>query len=668
MIDVPRLVVQYNSLYKVIGNYDLIVLDEYCSTEAMQYGFVDNKSQCYMSLKQRIHETPQVMIMDAGLENKHVLNLTRMTDRKITVHQNLSQKHTNKGVIIVKNKESIKIKLLESLRDGKRVSVPVGTKALADYFEKCVQEELPNIRIIKHTAETVKGSFVDVTTTWSNYDLILYTSCVEAGNSYTDGIDEVFCVMDKSTCGPKSGLQMIMRCRNVVSGNIYLCVDDSGPSRSILPATVSTSFKSVKNYLSQRRVMIRGLNPTNTMPEDHPELRKIPLDLIPVDYIRGTIDVNSPEFNGYCGYIQDKHKQDRNYMFYILLYLRDQGVGFRGELKDIDVDEVEDARADYVKYRKSMNEQDVEDKANAADIDATTYSELLKAGRERKIITKEQRNSMYKYKIMQLYGIENTPKWFIKATKNKTKKYSNLNHYRECIGVTDEIKRQRLMANCAVIGMSKLDDDNIFGKIKQDDAILNTKRCMHALNLMHITVQMTLDSMGMKTLIPMTYTKLTELYQAYIKHYVNDVVVMVNNVEYLLDELQPRQDAIAKDIKMTNPNDRPGISLPYQKNVTPEYCPIKIVSKIINAAFGMNIVVDKRNTCLIDNKITPAMYIVCPWIVIRNKLLPRKDYYTNEGLDLIIMEDEPIVACNMREELGGRSTIIRTHSRANNKI
>lgn len=662
--NIPKLVVQYNSLYQVSSDepYDILILDEYCSSEQLQYGFIEHKSECYEKLKQLIKETPQVFIADAGLENKHILNLTNITDRPIIVHQNMHQKHWNKRVIYCEKKESVKLKLLQSIRRGERSVVPVGTKSLADYYEKCILEEIPGTKVVKYTSETIKSD-IDPVTEWDNYQVIIFTSTIMCGNSYTNPIDNVFCVMDRNTCGPKDALQMIMRCRNITSGNIYLHVDITGPGRETIPKEIRCGFGTIKEYLLQRHVIIRGtLHPNGRLDPDHPELHRLPMDMIRHNPMRKTINPDDPFFNGYCGYVQDRAKQERHYLFLLFLYLRDQGVQYGGELSEFNPDEIEDVRVDCKNYVKETNEKDVDDQVRSLDITDEKYKRYIDAGKRRIRLTKEERNSMRKHGLKNLLETKNITHWAVKAMKGKKNKYNNLKHYKDCIGVRDETERLRLMAECANKKLSKInEDDNSIVILAEDERILTYRHCVHSLNIIQMAVPgVKLEDMCQKTQIVITEDDLSAQLKEYFRVYMDDIKYLRSKIIYKVSPKidrtpiqEPHPDNIntvteGRNLANINLSNETQLTLleeqPVHGDITSEPVTnimdnidyIRSASEIIKSCFCMKFAIDKKNRCLIGNKPSRNIYISSPWEVREGKILPRKENFTVDGEDLTL--------------------------------
>jgi hypothetical protein len=63
----PKMIVQIDSLYKVYGEYDLIILDEVKSINEQLVLQVKNKINCINALIERVKKTPMLYIADANL-------------------------------------------------------------------------------------------------------------------------------------------------------------------------------------------------------------------------------------------------------------------------------------------------------------------------------------------------------------------------------------------------------------------------------------------------------------------------------------------------------------------------------------------------------------------------------------------------------------------------
>jgi len=235
-------------------------LDEYKVIKDLQHTLVvknNKEAQCYNALKCYIRDTPRVYIADALLTNAHVLEISKLRERPVTIYQNFYKKHYENIVWTVDNRELLVHHVIQRLKLGERVAVPVNSKSFAEFVEyivKLVTTELPDIEMSIITADNRADR--PVQELWHNKQLIIYTPTILAGNSYTEPVDAVFGYCTPESCDQGDYMQMLMRCRDIISKSYYICVDNR-PAKKIIPDDILPTFSAIKEYLLNRDVIMR---------------------------------------------------------------------------------------------------------------------------------------------------------------------------------------------------------------------------------------------------------------------------------------------------------------------------------------------------------------------------------------------------------------------------
>ncbi len=131
----PRLCVTYNSLHRVIGSYDLVIFDEYRMTIELQFSTIlQKKLASYKALCARLKYTDKVIIMDALLENKHIMQLKHMSKREITVYQCMNQLHAGKELCVIDTDITAINCALKDIGDNRRVAIASGSAITCRYL------------------------------------------------------------------------------------------------------------------------------------------------------------------------------------------------------------------------------------------------------------------------------------------------------------------------------------------------------------------------------------------------------------------------------------------------------------------------------------------------------------------------------------------------------
>lgn len=478
-----RMIICYPSSYRIRGEFDLVVLDEYKVIKDLQHTLVrknDKEKRCFEALTNYVRDTPRVYVADALLTNAHVLEISRMRQGPMIVYQNFYQKHKGNIVFTVENKHLMLHLILSRLRRGERVAVPTNVKAFADFIEKKVLRELPDIQYSKVTADN--KATIPLQELWHGKQLVVYTPTILAGNSYTDPIDVVFGFFTPMSCDQADDMQMLMRCRNVTSKQYYISIDPK-PAKKLIPDDIPATFKDIKQYYLRRDVIVR----MQSAP-DIPEEFRLPMDMLRFNPSNETFVADDLYFDSYVNFIKQNVIKQREYEFRMLLYMRDCGFSYGGNIyiqaKDRQaVDQISD---EHKEFNKEKRELELDSISNANNILTDEYHKLSK----KRIKTKSDIYEMRKYRLRNHYKIDNVPKWFIKATKGKHQQYSNLLRFEQMNGITDPIEKNELMTT---IGneMLKLkdtpqEDPDIIEHIKETNIALDVNTCFHALNILGI--------------------------------------------------------------------------------------------------------------------------------------------------------------------------------------
>jgi hypothetical protein len=143
-----KIVVCYPSLWRVAGQFDLMVLDEYKAMKKLQHTLVkknNREKSNYEALTQRIKYTPRVYVADALMTNDNMEEIGTMRESEILVYQNFNQKHRGKIVHTVDDVVLLINRIITTLREGKRAGVAVNSKILANFIGEEVAKQLPEI-------------------------------------------------------------------------------------------------------------------------------------------------------------------------------------------------------------------------------------------------------------------------------------------------------------------------------------------------------------------------------------------------------------------------------------------------------------------------------------------------------------------------------------------
>jgi hypothetical protein len=579
VIEGNRICTTYNSMFKCIGDFDLLVIDEYRLVHKMQFNkILTTKHQSYRAFNHRLRTTPRVVIADGLLENKHVLQMKDITKRTVNVYQCMNNFRDDDEVIVIDNDIHAMNRAIRHARQGLRVAVASGSCGHCVFIKNKLQELAPDMNIGLYTRDEMKGIKVDPTTLWNEHQVIVYSPTILAGSSYLGRIDCSYGIFLTGTCGPDASVQMLYRCRN--NNKFYICVKNTNKKR-IIGEGLYPSYSNTLMWLSNKD---RLYNSVSVGEEDI-----IHAGLV---YSTGTVDDNYLQL--YASYVQDEEKARTQYLFHMLLYMRDMGVKFGGldstlNMSHEDQEQVNIVKREFFEFKKDINDKVWTAKAAVPEI---PYHEYLSLDRKTNK-TKEERYKINKYKVMKRYDIPNEQITadIMKQASGNNVKHDNITLFGELSGVPRDKLQDR---------MKDIYLTNLPGKIT--NALSRHK--LDKLGMLETDNEPDLEKTIDKIADPIgrEYLNMTEtIYKDNLfkcMHGVNMLNVLgFNNFKVIYERLFPTaiDPNLSKPYIDANWNELHVIAK--LQEIKPEDYVNKVTKTILEEAFGMSYNVNKDGTC-----------------------------------------------------------------------
>lgn len=487
--DVPQIVVQVDSLWKIRGHYDYLILDEFTYAEAQLIMFTKKKKEVSEALLERIRRTPKIIVADAYITDTTV-DLFRRNREDVVIYENNYPKQQNKNYYIVENKGEFYEKIYNDIDKGKKLIIPCGSKEEADaIYEKLMKKYNGRIQIRKYTSD--ENIDIDVTVEW-HVDVVIYTSVCEAGNSFiAKHFDKCYGYFTANSCPPESAAQMIFRARQLKDETIVLHVNNN--CKIDVPYRIQ-NFRQMKEYLMDRDYIAR---------------EKL-CEVIPMSYIDESIDVNHGYFHMYADIKYRELIGKRNYLLTLMRLLKSQGVQYGRYMR------ADDGKKEL--YRELINEikvikHDNKDKRLEKIVESPNINEekAIEIVQNEKA-TKDEKYALIKYNIKKRYKIQNPNKDFIRAVDRRGKQHTNITICGRLSGIEkeeDKIKIMEEISHIMVYGeykehkyeMEILDENgnnkivevtervkspHIIERITNTERMINYKICMHLINMLRI--------------------------------------------------------------------------------------------------------------------------------------------------------------------------------------
>lgn len=259
----PFVVVQVESLHRVVSKYDTVILDE---SESIYEQFastnVKHLSHIIYNFRNVIAMAKRVICMDAymGERTIELTNELRGINKRNVKFVN--NKFKNQGpnsedgeytynIGYCKNEFYNKIK--ESLANGERIVIMSNTRDKLNAYEKMVQQDFPELNIQSYTSlskSEERGELKDVNRSWLQYNVVMYSPTITAGISFEEKhFNKVFCLFSNMSCNVLSCMQMIGRIRDVGDRNITICLETHYSRCSVTKEGVEEDLLEHRNEL-----------------------------------------------------------------------------------------------------------------------------------------------------------------------------------------------------------------------------------------------------------------------------------------------------------------------------------------------------------------------------------------------------------------------------------
>jgi len=350
-----RLVVQIDSLHLVQGQFDYLICDEIVSTIKHLVDFVREKSYVFEALKNYIRNCNRVLVCDALLNDSIITFFRRLRNDEVYVIDNQFKSFQNRSYKIIEAEKSsvVILSIIEKLSQGLKIAVPTNSKKFADKLYATVSNGYDNF--FKVGLMTIDTDVIPVEQ-WSQYDLLIYTPKVVAGNSFDEVyFDEVIAFGCNKSCDANYFSQMLFRVRNIKKSEMTLYIK-SRPS--FLPVLSKPLHKFIKR-------------------QDDPVYKTG----LTIDNYNQTI-VKNDYYDLYANCLKIKHQSQNNFIGMLKGILNHHGLtendteenGIEEEEKTKEQLKSEEAFIDSC--YEAFNLEIANEVVSASDIDSSTYESL----------------------------------------------------------------------------------------------------------------------------------------------------------------------------------------------------------------------------------------------------------------------------------------------------
>ena len=425
----PNVIVQIDSLHRIQGKVDLLLLDELESTHEHMCGskYID-KNREYASLRNLIKYTPKTICMDANLKDDTV-NVF-FGKKKVVKIQNNYHSFSHLKCDFYSDKTALVNKLYEVLSSGKNIVIPTNSKKMANNLYATITKKFPHLKVLKMDSDS---EYTDVNK-WGEYNVVIYTPKIVAGVSFDEiHFHSVFAFFINNSSNAEPSSQMLFRVRHLIDNNMFIHT----PS-NIKDAYLPIESSEIEPYLNN--IVKEGKYPVDQcgleVDKFNERIRKNEYYLIYREYIKKK-NISKQYFYSYLKYVLLNH--GINCDFVVSVCLPDVKLEITKDIKDASLE---------------LKVEEAEKIANAEVIFSEQYCDLI----EQKERTPEENYSIKRYNLLKSYDLpllkEVNSEWVCKAIPY-TKAYKNYKLFR------DEDNINECIISSEKLHIRKYEDDMI---------------------------------------------------------------------------------------------------------------------------------------------------------------------------------------------------------------
>ena len=221
-----RIIVQVDSLWKVVGKFDLIVFDEITYTLDHVFAFVKKKQQVWEALNQYIQGANKIIAMDALLDNK-TINLFKNNKRSTWVVENKWESFKFKTctyIDFIDVPTTIKY-IKQNLEEWGSLYIPTNSLRFANKLRVYLEQDGINVKLDSSDCDPTPSD------RWADHPVFITTPTNIAGVSCNDEFGKTICYFTQTSCSAEMSSQMMFRVRNTKSSNIDVIIKSSTMGR-----------------------------------------------------------------------------------------------------------------------------------------------------------------------------------------------------------------------------------------------------------------------------------------------------------------------------------------------------------------------------------------------------------------------------------------------------
>jgi len=409
--DADRLVVQIESLHKLlkvstigygyntqikitVPDYDLVIIDE---SESVLNHFssptVKNKEQSFKIMHAIVHNSKKLLCLDGDISQRTLDFAIPFGDGIIIENK---YKRCLKHFIFEPSKINFDSDINEDLQDGKNIAIVSLSMSTANEYHEKYKGIVKAILHCSKSDDELKEKLQDVNELWAQYQLVIFTPCIESGLNFDcEHFDKIYVVLCQHSTSQRSTMQMIARIRQLRDSNVQIYTNN-------LPLedhNIFYTYDELKSNINELMIPMEKLD----FILDH-ESNKITVSKPTDEYMNNYIHSEVERYN--------KHPQI--FIPYLIRLMKHKG-------HTVTVNKANQEKKDKG-HGTDLLKQELID---AKDINDRTFQDLLKKERQ-SCTTREEKAQIEKHVYKKLWNVADIDKEFLDNFYNKNNVLRNL--------------------------------------------------------------------------------------------------------------------------------------------------------------------------------------------------------------------------------------------------
>ncbi len=436
----PRIIVQVDSLHRLRGKCDLLILDEIESVHEHLCGsrMNDNTAECWRTLSNYIRHTEKIIACDATLKDETCQLL--FNKKIVTKIENTYQSFRGLRCKLWFSAEKVIEKIFELLNNGKNIVIPTNSKSRGKKIEKIILKHYPTISVLRIDSE---NGFTEKEK-WGRYNVLIYTPTISAGISFDESHFHALCgFFVRNSTSAELSCQMLFRVRNLIDNEMHLYAD-----KDCSEITKPVDDLSLTAYIQE---MIRT---------SHQSLRT---EGIEIDRYNERAKEDT-YFKLYRLYLKKNHLSFIYFRSYLSSILRSHGltITYDKDVKDDNINSNKNVKDDMNDIALQIKKEDAENIIHATPINRDEYYRLSESRKEK---TRDENLSMKRYVLTNTfdrkYDDPLTLEW-VQTNIHHVIGYRNFRLYEtmtketalsECSDKINRLSKQKMVENTKKIRM-----------------------------------------------------------------------------------------------------------------------------------------------------------------------------------------------------------------------